>query len=138
MLVKGVGARKIKDSRGDYTIEVLVNGQKASSPSGKSTGKYETPSYRKSIDWNIKFLNSIKPNFEINSFEGLEVVEYIIKKEAKLRDVKQFGANALVALEIAILKALAKEQKQTNFPRIFVNSKITFCKGKYKNNTANS
>jgi len=112
MLIKEVTAKKIKDSRGEPTIEVSVNGHNASAPSGKSTGKYETSPYRKSINWNIKFLNSLKPNININSFDDLKKIETIIKKKAKLKDVKHFGANALMAFEIAILRALAKEQKK--------------------------
>ncbi len=110
MLLKEVHARKIKDSRGDPTIEVSINSQRASAPSGKSTGKYETPCYHKSLDWNIFFLNKIKPNIEINYFEDLKKLESLIKKRTNLKDIKKFGANALVALEIATLKALAKEK----------------------------
>ena len=40
MIIKEVKARSIKDSRGEKTVEVSVNGAVASSPSGKSTGKY--------------------------------------------------------------------------------------------------
>lgn len=112
MLLKGVIARRIKDSRGEDTIEVEIEGQKASSPAGKSTGKYETPSYHNSIDWNIHFLNSFSPDIEINSFNDLKKLENVIKKQCKFKDVKQFGANALFALECAILKALAKENKK--------------------------
>jgi enolase len=112
MQLKEVKARKIKDSRGEYTIEVQIGKAKASSPSGKSTGKYETPCFRKSLDWNIKFLNSCVFNLEINKFDDLKKLETLIKKKAKLKDVKQFGANALFALESCILKALALEQKK--------------------------
>ena len=112
MLIKEVRARKIKDSRREDTIEVSVNECKASSPSGKSTGKFETPSYHKSINWNIKSINSLKFDFEINSFADLKKVENLIKKKFKLKDAKQFGANALFALESAILKALAKSEKK--------------------------
>ena len=117
MIIKEVSARKIKDSRGDETIEVSVNGSRASSPSGKSRGKYETPSYRENIDWNIAFLNSWneadgKKLGEINSFYDLEKVEEDIKKSLKINDVKKFGANAIFAFESAILKALVKEQRK--------------------------
>ena len=110
MLIKELSARKIKDSRGEYTIEVSANGQRASSPSGKSTGKYETPSYHNSLDWNIKAINSFSIPFKINSFSDLRKIELQIKKIFKLKNKKQFGANALFALESAILKALAKEK----------------------------
>jgi enolase len=110
MQIKSIKARKIKDSRNDFTIEVSVNGQKASSPSGKSTGKYETPSYNKSLEWNINAINSLKIPFQFNSFSDLKKLESFIKKKFSLSTPKKFGANALVALEIAILKALAKEK----------------------------
>jgi len=112
MLIKEVRACKIKDSRGDYTIEVSVNKARASSPSGKSRGKHETKPYKKSIDWNIKFLNTTKFDLEINSFSDLKKVESFIEKKAKIKDAKQFGADALFALESAVLKALAKSQKK--------------------------
>src|SRR3989344_8375314 len=110
MLIREVKARKILDSRNKETIEISVNGCRASSPSGKSKGKYETPSFHKSLEWNIKFLNTSTFNLEIHEFQDLKKVESFIKKKAKLKDAKQFGANALFALESAILKALAKEE----------------------------
>ena len=112
MYIKEVYARKIPDSRGDDTIEVVVNGCKASAPSGKSTGKFETKPYRKNIDWNIKAINSIYLAQPINSFDDLKYVEAMLKNEFDLKDVTHFGANALFALESAVLKALAKEKKQ--------------------------
>ncbi|MBU0760166.1 MAG: hypothetical protein KKD94_04865, partial [Nanoarchaeota archaeon] len=111
MLLKRVKAKNIKDSRSDWTIEVSVNGCKASSPSGKSKGKYETPSFRKSLNWNIKILNSLNfPNINISSFNDILKVESFLKRKFKLKNAKQFGANTLFALESAVLKALAKEK----------------------------
>jgi len=112
MQLKEVRARKIKDSRGEPTIEISIGKSTASSPSGKSTGKYETPSFRKSFDWNIKYLNKERFDIPINSFDDLKKLEFSIKKKLKLDDAKQFGANALFALECAILKSLAAEQKK--------------------------
>lgn len=112
MFLKRVEARAIKDSRGEPTIEVRINNAKASAPAGKSTGKYETPPYHNSLQWNINFLNSTSFDLEINSFHDLIKLEFLIIKKTKLKNVKQFGANALVALEISILKALAREQKK--------------------------
>ena len=58
------------------------------------------------------FLNKIKEfdNLEINSFDDLIKIEKLLKKKLKLKNVKDFGANALFALESAILKALAKDK----------------------------
>ena len=112
MFIKEARARVIKDSRNEETIEVSVNGCAASSPSGKSRGKYETKSYYKNLRFNIGFLNSWKKWIEINDFNDLEIIESYIKNKLKLDDVKDFGANALFAFESAILKALAKENKK--------------------------
>ena len=112
MIIKEVSARKILDSRREPTIEVSVNNCKASSPSGTSAGKYETRSFHKSLSWNIKALNNFKSliGLEINSFADLNLVEDLIEQTFKLSDAKKFGANALFALESAILKALSKSQ----------------------------
>ena len=112
MIIKEVNARIIQDSRNEPTIEVSINGCNASSPSGKSKGKHETPSYHNSLKWNINAINHLKIKFEINSFSDLKKVEQLIKKQFKLKDAKHFGANALFALESAILKALAKEKNK--------------------------
>ncbi|MCX8158673.1 MAG: hypothetical protein N3D20_00020 [Candidatus Pacearchaeota archaeon] len=123
MIIKEVRARIIKDSRNEPTIEVSVNNQKASSPSGKSKGKHETPSYNFSLDWNVNVINKLKIPFEINSFNDLSKIESLIKKKFNLKDAKQFGANALFALESAILKALAKENKKELWQVINPNAK---------------
>jgi len=112
MIIKAVRARAVKDSRGEKTIEVSVNKVRASSPSGKSTGIYETKPYRKSLKWNVNFLNKTKEfdNLEINSFDDLIKIERLLKEKLKLKNVKDFGANALFAFESAILKALANNK----------------------------
>ncbi len=110
MLIKSISAKKILDSRKQPTIQVEINGQTASAPSGKSTGKYETPPYKKNLNYSISQINKLKIEFEINSFNDLKKLENHIKKKFKLKNAKQFGANALFALESAILKALAEEK----------------------------
>lgn len=111
MKIKKVSARAIEDSRGEKTIEVSVNGVKASSPTGKSTGKYESKPYHKNIDWVVKFLNSWNDEIIVKKFDDLKEVESKIKKKLKVQDAKKFGGDALFAFESAILKALAKEKK---------------------------
>ncbi len=115
MIIQNISARKIKDSRDNETIEVSVNNSNASSPSGKSTGKYESREYLKNLDWNVNFLNLEKSfliGLEIKKFEDLEIVEKKIIKELKLKKVQEFGANSLFALESVILKALAVSEKK--------------------------
>lgn len=112
MYIKEIYARKIQDSRGEDTIEVVVNGCKASAPAGKSTGKFETLPYRKNIDWNIKTIDSLNFQNPVNSFNDLKYIEKELCVLFDLKDVTHFGANALFALESAILKALAKDKKK--------------------------
>ncbi len=116
MLIKGVKARIVQDSRGQETICVSVNGRaEASSPNGKSTGQYETPSYHKSIKFCVDFLNKWNDLIEINTFDELVKVEKAICKKLNIKKANLFGANSLYAFESAILKALAKEKKKELF-----------------------
>ncbi len=112
MQIKEVSARKILDSRKNPTIEVSINNCKASAPEGKSIGKYETKPYRISLGQSIKDINLLKINFQINSFRDLVKLEQYLKKRFYLNSPQDFGANALFALESAILKALAKEKNK--------------------------
>lgn len=111
MIIKKVRARAIKDSRGESTIEVCVNeGDWASSPSGKSTGTFETQPYHTNLDFCIDFLNNFKEQLVLWEFSDLEHVEHVIKKKLELKEARDFGGNALFAFESALLKAMAKEQ----------------------------
>ena len=113
MIIKEVKARIIEDSRGDKTISISVNKcEEASSPNGKSTGKYETPQYYKSIGFCVDFLNEWNDLVDIERFEDLEIIEKIICKKLKLKHARFFGGNALYAFESAILKALAHSKKK--------------------------
>jgi enolase len=111
MIIKGVDSKKVKDSRGDFTIEVSIQTDvgkfSASAPNGKSKGKYEAKSYRKSIDNDIKKLKELSEYFSsehLDKFDDFRRIEDITEK--------QVGANTLFALESAALKAIAKEQKK--------------------------
>lgn len=98
-------ASKIKDSRGDETILINFNGIVASSPSGKSKGKYEAVSYVKSLENDILTINKLKENIKkikIERFEDLIEVEKLIRGK--------IGANSLFALESALLKLASKKQ----------------------------
>lgn len=111
MIIKGVKAKIIKDSRGDETIEVSIKTNvgsfSASSPNGKSKGKFETKSYKKSIKGDIEALEKISDYFSseyIEKFEDLRRIEDIVKGH--------IGGNTLLALEYAALKAISKESKK--------------------------
>ncbi len=117
MIISSISAKSIFDSRKEKTIQVSVNNEKASSPSGKSKGKYETPSYKPTLRDDIKKINKLKSliGLEINSFQDLT------KIESKLKN--KIGANSLYALESAILKALAKSQNKELYQIVNKNLK---------------
>ena len=111
VVIKSVSAKSILDSRNEKTISVTIETDvgsfSASAPNGKSTGKYEAKPYKKSLEEDIKFLEDSKDYFSneiLEKFEDLRRVEDIVDRHV--------GANTLFALESAVLKAIAKEQKK--------------------------
>ena len=111
VVIKSVDAKSIFDSRKEKTIYISVKTDAgafgASAPNGKSKGKNEARSYVKSLDEDVKMLKKFSDYFSkenINKFDDLRRIEDVVDR--------QIGANTLFALESAILKALAKEQKK--------------------------
>ena len=92
-------ARKILNSRNQETIEINYNGFTTSATLGISTGKYEAKPFLKKIDEEIKDFNK-KANdlakFNVNKFEDFEKIENYLRR---------FGANTIIALELAILRS---------------------------------
>ncbi len=111
MIIEKIKARVIINSRGEKTIEIEVNNVYSSAPSGASKGKNEVVAFPKDVEGVAKDFNSIKDKFiglKIESFEDLDQVEEIF---FNLGGFERFGGNTLVALEFAILKALAKHYR---------------------------
>ncbi len=111
MKIKEVSAKAILDSRKEKTVLVSVKTNVgeffASSPSGKSTGKYEAKSYHTSLEEDVKAIKQLSEYFSeelIEKFDDLRRIEDIVDR--------QIGANTLFAFESAVLKALAKEKKK--------------------------
>ncbi|MCH8326069.1 MAG: hypothetical protein IIB83_05870 [Bacteroidetes bacterium] len=67
VIIKSVSAKSILDSRKEKTILVSINTDvgkfSASSPNGKSIGKYESKPYKKSLENDIKTLKEFKDYF---------------------------------------------------------------------------
>lgn len=130
VVIKEVSAKEIKDCRGEKTISISIKTNignfSASSPSGTSTGKHEAKSYKKNLEGDIKTLEKFSDYFSeevIESFDDLRRIEDILDRHV--------GANTLIALEYAVLKALAKKNKKEvwqlidssakKFPRLIGN-----------------
>ena len=111
MKIKGVDAKVVLDSRKDKTILVSINTDvgnfSASSPSGKSKGKYEKKSYKKDLKGDIQTIKKFSDYFSeeaLEKFDDLRRIEDIMEGHV--------GGNTMFAFESAILKAMAKEQKK--------------------------
>jgi enolase len=122
VVVKAVSGKSIPDSRKEKTILISIKTNvgefSASSPSGKSKGKYEAKPYKKNIEDDIKKIKQLSEYFSeelIEKFDDLKKIEDIADRH--------IGANTTIAFESAILKALAKEQKKEIWEFINPNAK---------------
>lgn len=109
--IRGVSAKSIKNSRGEKTIQVSIKTNagnfSASAPIGKSTGKHEVKPYKKSLTEDIAKIQEIGEYFadeELIDFDCLNKVEDLCEGHV--------GGNTTIALEYAVLKAIAKEEKK--------------------------
>lgn len=111
-IIKRVVAKDFLNSRKEKTIFISVitkKGKKfsATSPLGKSIGKHEKKMYRKNLENDIKIIKKMDDYFSkeiIEKFDDLRRIEDIVDGH--------IGANTLFALESAVLKAMADEQKK--------------------------
>ena len=122
VVIKGVSAKSILNSRGEKTIQIFIKTDfgnfSASAPQGKSTGKYEAKPYRKSLEEEIKTIKKFSDYFSeeiLEKFDDLKRIEDIVEGH--------IGANTLFALESASLKAIAKEMKKEIWELINPNAK---------------
>lgn len=143
MEIKNIKAREILDSRGNPTVEVdviLEDGiiGRSSVPSGASTGSREALELRDNEDRYLKkgVLKAINNIEKIkNHFIGLDVFDQkkiddlLIKLDGTFNKSK-LGANAILGVSLACLKASANENKVSlyryigtvhSLPRIMVN-----------------
>ncbi|MEK6842789.1 MAG: enolase C-terminal domain-like protein [Nanoarchaeota archaeon] len=111
VVIRGVSAKSISDSRGEKTIEVSIKTNvgsfSASAPNGKSRGKREAKPWKKNLEEDIKTLKKFSDYFSqenIDFFDDLKRIEDIVDGHV--------GANTLFSLESSVLKAMAKEKKK--------------------------
>ncbi len=117
MFIKRVNSRFVKNSRGEKTIEIVIETYegkfKCSAPSGKSTGRTEViPWHSKGIETSMKLLKKlseklINKNFMIKKINDIkELNNLMLKIEA---EYGKLGGNVWYVLEGAFLKAAAKD-----------------------------
>ncbi len=115
MFIKKIKAWKIKNSRNESTIEIMVKTDSekayASAPSGASTGKNEVIAFPKEVDETVDFVNKTLRedlyDFEISTFEDFKKLEEKLKTYDSTKNLSKIGGNVIIALEFAILKCLS-------------------------------
>ena len=122
VVIKGVSAKEIFDSRKEKTISVSIKTNvgnfSASSPNGKSKGKHEAKPYKKNLEGDIKTIKKFSDYFSeerIENFHDLRRIEDIVNDF--------IGANTLFAFQSAVLKAIAKKHKKEIWQIINPNAK---------------
>jgi len=105
MKIREVKASIIKNSRKQNTIQVTINKKyHSSSPSGASTGQYEASIYgKKGLKYAVEYINK-SPELKGLNFEEFKDLDYFDTWNEFL------GANPVVALQGAILKAMAENK----------------------------
>jgi len=128
MKILSVSGRAILDSRKEKTIFVSIKTDvgnfSASAPTGKSTGKHETKTYKKSLEGDIKKLKDFSGYFseeDFTCFDCLEKIEEVLDR--------QVGGNTMFALESAVLKAIAKEKGKQVWELIGRKGRVPFLVG---------
>ena len=130
MQIEDIKAREILDSRGQPTVEVdviLYSGEmgRASVPSGASTGQFEALEWRdkdeerfagKGVKGAIKnILDIIWPALSGISVENQRQVDQILLELDATEDKSKLGANAILAVSLAVARARAQYLEQPLF-----------------------
>jgi len=104
MRITSAKARVVLNSRGDPTIEIEINGYSESAPEGASKGKYEAlylePTEAARL-FNQDLADFVK-TFDIQTLDDLRNFEEEI---FSIGGIEKYGANTILALEYAILRA---------------------------------
>ncbi len=112
MEIKSLKAKVVKNSRGENTVEICVNGKyKASAPSGASVGAKEVmaiPNSGVPVGFVNRILSKALVGMNLHEFNDLRRIEEIIFGYDKSKDIHKIGGNTVIAIEFALLKALAK------------------------------
>lgn len=140
MQIEEIKAREILDSRGQPTVEVdviLYSGEmgRASVPSGASTGQFEALEWRdkdvsrfagKGVKGAIKnVLEVIRPALGGVSIENQRQVDQILLELDATEDKSKLGANAILAVSLAVARARAQFLEQPLFVSLHKQNPMT-------------
>ncbi len=130
--IKSIKAREVFDSRGNPTVEVDLRTEdrlfRSIVPSGKSKGKYEAKERRngdknrfdgKGVLKAVKNVNEvIAPEIKKMNPENQEEIDNKMKKLDGEEDKSNLGANAILAVSMAVCKAGAASKKMKLYAHI--------------------
>lgn len=125
--IKSIIAREIKDSRGKPTVEVELETEKgiyiASVPSGASTGVNEALELRdadgKGVQTAINNVNDkIAPKLKGTDVLNQREIDSLMIELDGTENKSQLGANAILAVSLAVCKAGAGAKKMTLYKYI--------------------
>ncbi len=111
MRIKKIKGEVILNSRGERTIEIMVNRRfSGSAPLGASVGKHEVFPFPKTgvpLSFVNRVLHKALKGFRFDGFEDLEEIEDIIFKYDDTEKLEKVGGNVIIALEYALLRAIS-------------------------------
>lgn len=141
MKIIEVKSREILDSRGwptvetDITIEGNITGR-ASVPSGASTGSNEALELRdhekrylgKGVLKAVNNVNTIiKENIINKDFKNFQELDELLIKLDNTKNKTNLGANAILSVSLAYIKACAQKENKELYQYIGKNKKIPKC-----------
>lgn len=112
-IIEGIKARKILDSRGNWTIEVDVATKggfgRCAAPSGASTGEFEAVSFpENSVDRALlEVEETIAPKLIGMDSEEQEIIDSTLKELDGTENFSNIGGNTAAAVSLASAKAAA-------------------------------
>ena len=140
-IITHIKAREILDSRGNPTVEVELSTKTfsviASVPSGASTGKHEAVELRdhnkrylgKGVEKAVNNINKIiAPKLKRKNCTKQSEIDQLMIKLDGTENKSKLGANALLAVSLAVAKAGAKSQNLELFKylaKMGENKKLT-------------
>lgn len=115
--IKTVQARKILDSRGEWTLEVRVVARdgsfaKASVPQGRSRGAYEA----NTIDADeavIRVEEEVAPALKSRQPHRQEHIDALLKELDGTKEKSRIGANTILATSLAVARLAALQERKS-------------------------
>lgn len=117
-IIEDLKARKVLDSRGNWTIEVDVTTTcgfgRCAAPSGASTGKFEVLSFpENSIDKAIAEVEAkVAPELIGMDADEQEVIDGMLKELDGTENFSNIGGNTAVAISLAVARAASSSYNQ--------------------------